>query len=102
MNAAKTPFILGVKWSQIGKNALAAGLELVGEGTRLCVFESRLKTKTGRARFKGNRKTDARKWTTSPASPPQSVLKVKSRPSASMESLLKSPMKLVLLTGTWT
>lgn len=73
----------------------------VTEGTRTLVFESGLKAKTGRAGFKGNRKPDARKRSTSAASPLQSVLKVKSRHSSSMESLFRSPMKLVLLTGTY-
>ncbi|XP_008327178.2 adhesion G protein-coupled receptor L4 [Cynoglossus semilaevis] len=71
----------------------------VTEGTRTLVFESGLKAKTGRAGFKGNRKPDARKRSTSAASPLQSVLKVKSRHSSSMESLFRSPMKLVLLTA---
>lgn len=60
---------------------------------------SRLKTETGRARFRETGKVmqgnGARQQ---PAH--RSLLKVKSRPSGIMDSLLKSPMKLVLLTGT--
>lgn len=74
------------------------------EGPRLfffCCTRSRLKTETGRARFRETGKTDARKRPTSAASPQRSLLKAESRLAATMESLLRSPMKLVLLTGTW-
>lgn len=65
-----------------------------------CCTRSRLKIETGRARFRETGKTDARKRPTSAASPQRSLLKAESRLAATMESLLRSPMKLVLLTGT--
>lgn len=65
-----------------------------------CCTRSRLKIETGRARFRETGKTDARKRPTSAASPQRSLLKAESILAATMESLLRSPMKLVLLTGT--
>lgn len=67
---------------------------------QLCDFVRRVRVQTGRDRFRQTGKSDARKWPTSAAGPHSHWLKVKDCHSTSMECFLKSPMILVLLTGT--